>query len=309
MPSLVVFEQPAMDPVSLSEVMSFCHIDESNQEPPPSQPLVSLGSGSGNVDNGAHRYVCTFITGNGGETQVGGISMPINVINNAVNGRVNLTNIPIGGSLVVARKIYRTAANESDYLYLATINDNSTTTYQDNISDGDLGAQAPLINTTADPIINILIQTATKAAEAILKRYIITQTIDMYLDGFPEWEITLPPLQSVQEITYLNDEGVETTLSGQNYLVDKVSEPARLTPAYGQVWPISRYQTNAVKIRFIAGYGDAGQVPSNIKQWILLRVKEAYDHRNAVNVGNAQLFAFPYSYVDGLLDPERVWGL
>ncbi len=63
---------------------------------------------------------------------------------------VNLTNIPLGRSTVTARKIYRTKKSDplNDFYLVATLADNSTTTYNDRIADADLGAVAPLINTT-----------------------------------------------------------------------------------------------------------------------------------------------------------------
>lgn len=301
----VVYSQPATEPVSVAEVMSAARIDSSNQEPAPGALTCALNSGVGNVDNGAHRYVVTFVT-SAGETQAGDISASVTVADKTVNGKVLLSSIPIGGSLVTSRKIYRTAAVGSAYLLLATIADNTTTTYTDNIADASLGVQAPGVNTTSDPILNILIAAARQYAELVLKRYLITQTIDYYLDCFDDWEIKLPPLQSVTEITYVDSAGSTQTLSSDLYLVDAVSTPARITPAYLQVWPVTRDQPNAIKIRFIAGYGTASAVPQCIKNWMLLRIKQMYDQQGFVNVGNI-VTELPYSYVDGMLDPEKVY--
>ena len=302
-----MYAAPATEPVSVAEVKHFCRIDEVNQEPAPGALTVALGSGAGNVDNGAHRYVVTFVTASG-ETQAGDISAAVTVADKSINGKVSLSAIPVGGSLVTSRKIYRTAAAGTAYLLLATLADNTTTTYTDSTADASLGAEAPSTNTTSDPILNILIAAARQYAELVLKRYLITQTIDYYLDCLDSSEIKLPPLQSVSEITYVDSAGSTQTLSSDLYLVDAVSTPARITPAYGQVWPVTRDQPNAIKIRFIAGYGAASSVPQCIKNWMLMRIKQAYDNRDAVNIVNI-VTEFPYSYVDGLLDSERVWGL
>ena len=302
----VVYSQPATEPVTISEVMAHCRIDAENQEPAPGALTVALGSGAGNVDNGAHRYRVTFVTADG-ETQGGDISDAVTVADKSVNGKVSLSAIPIGGSLVTARKIYRTAAGGSVYYLLATIADNTTTTYTDNTADSSLGAQVPSANTTGDPLLNMLIAAARQHAETVLKRYLITQTIDLYLDCFEEFEIKLPPIQSVSAITYVDTNGDTQTLAADQYLVDAVSTPARITPAYGVTWPSVRYQNNAVKIRFIAGYGTASAVPQCIKNWMLMRIKQLYDQRDMVNVGNS-VTEFPHSYVDGLLDSEKVWG-
>ena len=305
MPSMTVYTAPATEPVTVAEVMAACRIDADNQEPAPGLLTCALaGAGAGNVENGAHRYVVTFVTSDG-ETQAGDISAAVTVADKTVNGKISLSAIPLGGSLVTSRKIYRTVAAGTAYLLLATIADNTTTTYTDNIADASLGAEAPSTNSTGDALLNILIASARQKAETILKRYLVTQTIDYYLDCFDYQQINLPPLQSVTAITYVDTDGVTQTLAADQYLVDAISAPARITPAYGVSWPTTRTQTNAVKIRFIAGYGAASAVPQCIKNWIFMRVKQLYDNRDMVNSGS--ITELPYSYVDGLLDPERVY--
>lgn len=302
----VVYSAPASEPVSVAEVKHFCRIDEVNQEPAPGALNVALGSGAGNVDNGVHRYVVTFITADG-ETQAGDISSSVTVADKTANGKVSLSAIPVGGSVVTSRNIYRTTAGGSTYLLLATIADNTMTTYTDNIADSSLGVEAPSINTTGDPLLSILIKSARQYAELLLGRKLITQTVDLYLDSFPEWEIKTIPLQSVTSITYTDTAGVLQTVDADDYVVDSASITARITPVNGVTWPSTMDQINAVKIRFVAGYGDATAVPQCIKHWILMRVKQLYDQRDMVNVGNI-VTEFPYSFVDGLLDPEMVRG-
>lgn len=302
----VVYTPPVTEPVTVAEAMTVCRIDAENQEPAPGVIALALSAVAGNVDNGAHRYRCTFVTADG-ETQAGDVSAQVTVSDKTVSGRVALSAIPVGGSMVTARKIYRTAAGGSVYLLLATIADNTTTTYTDNIADSSLGVGAPSVNTTGDPFLNILIKSARQYAEMLLGRYLITQTVDLYLDCFPDWEIKLPPLQSVTAITYVDTAGDTQTMTASDYLVDSASVPARITPAYGKTWPSTREQNNAVKVRFIAGYGAASAVPECIKNWMLMRVKQLYDQRDMVSVGSA-VAEFPRSYVDGLLDSEKVWG-
>lgn len=305
----VVYTQPATEPVTIAEVIQHCRIDADNQEPAPGAITVALGSGVGNVDNGVHRYRCTFVTA-GGETDGGDISSPVTVADKSVNGKVSLSAIPVGSSLVTSRKIYRTAAGGSIYYLLATIADNTTTTYTDNIADASLGAQVPSSNTTGDPLLNVFISAARQHAETLLKRYLITQTVDLYLDSFPEWEIKLPPLQQVTAITYVDQDGVTQTIDSADYVVDATSTastPSRITPAYGKTWPTPRDQINAVKIRFVAGYGSASAVPQCVKNWILMRVKTLYEARDEVTFSNGSPVFLPH-FVDSLLDSEKIWG-
>lgn len=308
--SIVVYSAAATEPLTVAEVMAFLQLDASNQEPEPGAITVALGSGAGNVDNGAHRYLATFVTATG-ETQAGIISATVTVVDKTVNGKVELTGIPIGGTLVLSRKIYRTASGGSSYLLLATISNNTATIYTDNIADASLGAGAPATNTTDDSLLNMFISSARAHAEQELRRYLVTQTLDAYFDCFPcreDRDFRLPPLQSVSEITYTDTDGVTQTLAADQYVVDSKSEPARISEAYGCSWPSSLSVENAVKIRFIAGYGAAAAVPSGIKNWMLVRIRTLYERRSNYQVDARGLLALPVEFVDGLLDPYRVPG-
>lgn len=309
MSQLVVVTPPATEPLTIAEVTAHCQIDDTNQEPAPSAPTAALASPAapGNVDNGAHRYLVTYVTADG-ETQAGVVSSVVTVADKTVNGQVSLTAIPLGGTSVTSRKIYRTAAGGSTYLLLATVADNTTTTYTDNIADSALGAGAPTTNTTGDPLLNMLITAARQHAETYLKRKLITQTLDLHLDSFPCWTIKIPvPLQSVTAITYYDTDGVEQTLAADQYLVDSTTEPARITPAPTLVWPVTQYRNNAVKVRFVAGYGAASTVPACVKNWMNVRIKTLWDQRDQ-NAKQLGMPVFEPSFVDGLLDSETVQG-
>jgi hypothetical protein len=49
-------------------------------------------------------------------------------------------------------------------------------------------------------------------------------------------------------------------LPATNYAMDLACEPARITPKFGQIWPINLPQIGSVWVTFDAGYGDATQV-------------------------------------------------
>lgn len=306
MGQLVVVTAPATEPLTLGELANHCRLDETNQEPAPSAPTAALAAVpvAGNVDNGAHRYLVTYVTADG-ETQAGVVSSAVTIADKTVNGQVAVSSIPLGGASVTARKLYRTAAGGTTYMLLATIADNTTTSYTDNIADSSLGAGAPMTNTTGDPMLNMLITAARQHVETYLKRKLITQTLDLYLDQFPCWTINLPPLQSVTAITYFDSNGVEQTLASDQYLVDSTTQPARITPAFGLVWPVTQWRNNAVKVRFVAGYGAASAVPACVKNWMLIRIKTLWDQRDQL-VKQLGMPTFEPSFVDSLLDSEIV---
>lgn len=305
--TIVVYSAPATEPLSVAEVLAHCRIDAGEQEPAPGVITAALAATpiAGNVDNGAHRYLATFVTATG-ETQAGTPSAAVTVADKTVNGKVELTAIPLGGTLVTSRKLYRTAAGGTAYLLLATLANNTATTYTDNIADASLGAGAPSTNTTDDPLIARLITSARLLAEQELQRALITQTLDAVLDEFPRnapYEIKLPPLSSVTSITYVDTDGATQTLDASQYVVDANSKPARIASAYGESWPSTRTQNNAVTVRFVAGYGAAASVPACIKQWMLLAISTLYAQREALAQGASN--ELPRDFFGGLLDPER----
>ena len=314
---IVVYSAPATEPLSVAEVKAHLRLDESNQEPAPGAITVALASPAvaGNVTAGTHRVLATFVTADG-ETQAGETSAAVTVVDAAVNGKLALSNIPIGGALVTARKLYMTAAGGSTYLYAATVANNTDTAATLNIADASLGAQAPTINTTNDPLLGVFIAAARAAAEVELHRYLITQTLDAYFDDFPRYSnprfpdrtFRLPPLQLVTAITYVATDGTTQTLAADQYLVDAVSQPARISEVYGVSWPPARIQENAVKVRFVAGYGAASAVPACIKQWMLMKIATAWDFRAALVAGERGFSELPSEFFDGLLDSERVTG-
>ena len=158
-----------------------------------------------------------------------------------------------------------------------------------------------------DTDIGTLITTARDMAETITRRAFITQTWELVLDGFPTGGIVLPmpPLQSVASIKYIDDNGDQQTLDALLYAVDADSEPGLIVPAYGESWPSTRDEVNAVRVRFVAGYGSKDDVPEAIKTWIKMRVGTLFVNSTTIVTGTI-VEVLKRDYVDGLLDPYRV---
>lgn len=112
---------------------------------PPDAPTATptdalAGAGAGNVDNGLHSYVFSYV-GPEGESDASPVSDGVTVADKTVNGKVSVAGIAVGPAGTTARKLYRTIAGDTGaYKLVATISDNVTTTYEDNIADGSLGA-------------------------------------------------------------------------------------------------------------------------------------------------------------------------
>ncbi len=118
---------------------------------PGAAPTLAPAAGAG-LGIGAYHYAVTFVTPSG-ETTPGPLG---SVTTTSGNQQVQLTSIPlgpasppVGGAVVsvLARRLYRTAVGGSALLLLATLNDNTTTSYTDSAADGALTLAAPTVNT------------------------------------------------------------------------------------------------------------------------------------------------------------------
>ena len=162
-------------------------------------------------------------------------------------------------------------------------------------------------HSTEDVYIGGLITAARRMAEMLTQRAFITQTIDLYLDEWPEAAINIPfpPLQSVSSIKYKDTTGTEYTWDAANYIVDIGREPGRVVLADGVSWPsASLYATSPITVRFLAGYGAAGSnVPAAIRQALLLLIGHLYENREATSQNVYQL---PLG-AEWLLWPYREW--
>jgi uncharacterized phiE125 gp8 family phage protein len=157
-------------------------------------------------------------------------------------------------------------------------------------------------------MLGILIASARAAAETITRRALLPQTWDLLRDVFPRWEMVVPKsaLRSITSISYVDSNGVTQIMAPSDYLVDVRSEPGRVTPAYGSVWPVTRWQTNAVTVRFVCGYADVASVPACVKNWMLLRLATLWENRSQLVIDARSLVELPPAWVDGLLDPVRI---
>ncbi|MER2537642.1 MAG: head-tail connector protein [Azonexus sp.] len=174
-----------------------------------------------------------------------------------------------------------------------------------------------------DALITALIGAARQYAETECQRVFVTQSWQLLLDSFPGPSLmgvpagvpfSLPkhailvdrsPVQTIDSIQYMDMAGAWQTMPVGDYAVDLNCCPARITPAFGKIWPITMPQIAAVKVNFTAGYGTAAAVPQGIKAWMLIRIGTLYENRTeTANINSGKLEPLPY--IDRLLDGYRV---
>jgi uncharacterized phiE125 gp8 family phage protein len=144
-----------------------------------------------------------------------------------------------------------------------------------------------------DDDISDNIEAARTHCENFQNRAYVTQTWDLYLDQFPigrEIRIPKPPLQYIESISYQDPNG-DTQVIGfldvsgapilktDEYIVDIAAEPGRLVLKNGCAWPSTGDDIQSVIIRFVAGYGSAGDVPKYVRKAMLLKIADLWEHR------------------------------
>lgn len=143
---------------------------------------------------------------------------------------------------------------------------------------------------TDDPVVEALIATARGRIEERHKRAYMRQTFDAYLDaceipyhGDPI-EMPRSPLVSVSSIRYFGSSEISdtggTSVSTTGFYVDTAREPGRIVPAQGVAYPTPTRDTNALIVRFEAGYSTSSTgIPDQAKTEIKQLVAKLYEHR------------------------------
>ena len=148
------------------------------------------------------------------------------------------------------------------------------------VTVAEVKEQLRLDGNELDVMISNLITAARMAVEGIIKRRLITTGLRAGFDRFcPVMQLPYSPVQSVDSIKYTDEMGAVNTLAETGYLVDLVSDPVRITPAYSVPWPSIRPTVGAVSIEYTVGYGDAADdVPRPIRQAVVSLVIDMFEH-------------------------------
>lgn len=154
-------------------------------------------------------------------------------------------------------------------------------------------------DTSNDAVISALALSARTWCEVYCQRRFVQQTWKLLMDFFPgyidlklagqkvsspfvsgsnavlvgiRYAIVLPypPVQSISLFRYQNANGQVTQMTaGTDYIQDLDSQPARLTPPFGAMWPVASVVVNAVEIDYVCGYANPVTVSMSAQQGAL----------------------------------------
>jgi uncharacterized phiE125 gp8 family phage protein len=138
---------------------------------------------------------------------------------------------------------------------------------------------------------------------------LLTQTWDVFLDGFPsgvsEIVIPKPPLQTVTSVSWFDIANNETILDASTYYVDNTTKsgegvsPARIWPTPG--WPGEALRpVNGVKVRIVAGFGaTVDKVPAGLKIAIQMLTGTFWENREATTEIAVKCLPFNFDSLTG----------
>lgn len=145
--------------------------------------------------------------------------------------------------------------------------------------------------TAEDELLLRFLDVATRALEDDTRRLLLTGTVVEAFDVWP-WDyaemlqLARAPAVSVTSIRYYDTSDVQQTWSAADYMVDVLTEPARVVLAEGATVssPPLATRPNAVEVTYQCGYGDlVAQLPAESVNAVL--VKAAYLYARGRELG------------------------
>jgi len=144
------------------------------------------------------------------------------------------------------------------------------------------------VDTTADDtLIDNLIKAATQSCEVYTNRYFLDTVVTQYADKWSDINtLYKSPVSSITHIKYYDSNDSLQTLDGSVYLVDEVSQPARIGLKPNQSFPNLADRINAIEVKYTVGYGEtSSDVPEGIRQAVLITIGNWYENRQSVVTG------------------------
>lgn len=158
-----------------------------------------------------------------------------------------------------------------------------------------------------DTLLQSLISTAQAHVDGLgdLGRAMITQT-------WAQWErqspgrvrLRMTPVQSLTSVEYYDSAGTLQTATLSDFELWRDGDFMVCKPKDGAAWPQAVTRPDAIKITYVAGFGDArSDIPESIRQAMLMLIAHLYENREATT--EAKIMSTPMGY-DMLMNNQRV---
>ena len=155
-----------------------------------------------------------------------------------------------------------------------------------------------------------LIPAAREAAEHYTEAVFARRTFTALYDGFDDAGLSLGtgPVITIASVAYIDENNASQVLDPADYVLDNVSKPGAIYPAFSTEFPATNGMPGSVVVTFLAGptdglAEDVEPLPLIAKQAILLILGHLYENRQ--DVGDIQMHALPMG-ARALLQPLRL---
>lgn len=159
---------------------------------------------------------------------------------------------------------------------------------------GEAKLQCRIDHSTDDILITRLIETASEVVQEMTGKALITQSWALKIRT-PGTYVSLPvfPAISLTSVEYIDPDGADQTATLGNFSLYGDEDSAWVEPIEGAVWPTTADRLDALTLTFVAGFGTASNVPSNLKHAILMTISHWYEQRETV--ADSGLSELPYA--------------
>jgi uncharacterized phiE125 gp8 family phage protein len=155
-----------------------------------------------------------------------------------------------------------------------------------------------------DALISGLIAAATDHVERFTGLILDRRTVSEGVTGFAG-RIRTWPIVSVEEVAYVDHQGLDQVLDTNSWRLNAATRPARLGTR-SKPWPTVGRLNGTISITMIAGYSGT-DLPSGVMQALKMLVGHFYRNREAV-IASGSPVEVPMA-VDMLLQPHRLWAI
>lgn len=161
------------------------------------------------------------------------------------------------------------------------------------ITLADAKAHIKAVTTDEDTQVTAFIQAATDRIERDTGLSLLTQTIDIFVDGVTlqdRFELPVSPIQSVTSFSYTDTAGIVQVWPTTQYEVDLASPQPRIGLAMQGMWPTDLRFFQPITIRVVAGWTSAALIPAGL----ILAIKMVVawlDQNRAPGMFERQLYA------------------
>jgi uncharacterized phiE125 gp8 family phage protein len=136
-----------------------------------------------------------------------------------------------------------------------------------------------------DELFEALIDVAVQHFDGwngVLGRCMISQTWDQHYDDFKSMVLPFPTL-TITTVKYDDVNDAEQLVSSSDYALRKLNTGTHhIAPLAPFTWPLVSGKPEAVRVRFVAGFGpSASDVPAPIRQALLLTIGTMYSNTKA----------------------------